>query len=305
MRTILPSLAIVCAALLWSLDGLLRQKLHLTSPIIIVGLEHIIGSLLFLPIIFKSFSELKKIKKRGWLSIIWISVFGGILGTYFYTKALGYVEYIDLSVVVLIQKLQPIFAIFLSSLILKEKLSNRFLILASFAILGGYFVTFGNNSNVSWDNKSLVASLYALLASLCWGSSTVIGKTALNYLSFKIVTGLRLLSTALICLVIIITTSKTGELYYLSIKNYYLIILIVFSSGAFALSIYYYGLERLPASQTTIYELAWPLSAVFLDYALKGKTLNIMQLLGAIVLLSSMILLTKEGRNDQFWHKRT
>ena len=63
-------------------------------------------------------------------SYIW-----GYFGTFFYTKALGYINYINLSVVVLLQKLQPVFAIALSSIILKEKLSKRFISLAIVAIL--------------------------------------------------------------------------------------------------------------------------------------------------------------------------
>ena len=61
---------------------------------------------------------------------MWISICGGILGTFFYTKALSYINYIDLSVVVLLQKFQPIFAIILAAVILKEKLTKRFLLLA-------------------------------------------------------------------------------------------------------------------------------------------------------------------------------
>ena len=71
--------------------------------------------------------------------------------------------------------------------------------------------------------------------------------------------------------------------------------MIVFSSGAVALVIYYYGLERLPASHTTIYELAWPLSAVTLDWAVRGQFLSISQLVGALMLLTSMVILSKEN----------
>jgi drug/metabolite transporter (DMT)-like permease len=52
------------------------------------------------------------------------------MGTFFYTKALSYIQYIDLSVVVLLQKLQPLFAISLAAIILKEKITQKFLLLA-------------------------------------------------------------------------------------------------------------------------------------------------------------------------------
>ena len=290
----------IFAALLWSLDGLLRQGLYTVSTITIVALEHAFGALIFFPFLLKSYKEIQSLSQRGWISIFWITICGGVLGTFFYTKALSYINYIELSVVVLIQKLQPLFAIALSAIILKEKLSNRFIGLALIAIVGGYLATFGINAFIgTWNDKKLIASLLALLSAFCWGSSTVLGKYALKDLSFQTVTGLRLILTALISFIIILLTSNIIEIINLSAFHYYIIIAIVLSTGTVALSIYYYGLQRLPASHTTIFELAWPLSAVFLDWILRGKMLGTIQLLGALLLIISMVLLTRESSNEQ------
>ena len=298
MKRILAPLAVIFAALLWSLDGLLRQELYHISPFVIVALEHSIGALIFLPFLFKSIPKIKKLGQRGWISIFWVSICGGVLGTYFYTKALSFVNYIDLSVVVLIQKLQPLFAISLAGVILKEKLSKRFMFLAVIAMFGGYLVTFGNKPFGNWDDKSTIASLCALLASFCWGSSTVLGKHALKQLTFEVVTGMRLFITAIIALIIIAYSGGFSDVSSLRPENYTTIIIIVFSTGTIALSIYYYGLQNLAASHTTIYELAWPLSAVFIDWTLKGKTLSLIQIIGALILLCSMGMLTREGQGE-------
>ena len=298
MKGIFPHLAIVSAALLWSLDGFLRQELYHISSFIIVALEHSIGALIFLPLLFKSTSKIKKLNQRGWISIFWISICGGMLGTYFYTRALSFVNYIDLSVVVLIQKLQPLFAISLAGAILREKLSKRFMFLAIIAMFGGYLVTFGNKPFGNWDDKSIIASLCALLASFCWGSSTVLGKHALKQLPFEVVTGMRLLITAIMALIVISYLGNISEAFKLKTESYKVIIIIVFSTGTLALSIYYYGLQNLAASHATIYELVWPLSAVILDWALKGKMLSLIQIIGALMLLCSMGILTKEDSNE-------
>ena len=298
MKRILAPLAVIFAALLWSLDGLLRQELYHISSFVIVALEHSIGALIFLPFLFKSIPKIKKLGQRGWISIFWISICGGVLGTYFYTKALSFVNYIDLSVVVLIQKLQPLFAISLAGVILKEKLSKRFMFLAIIAMFGGYLVTFGNKPFGNWDDKSTIASLCALLASFCWGSSTVLGKHALKQLTFEVVTGMRLFITAIIALIIIAYSGGFSDVSSLRPENYTTIIIIVFSTGTIALSIYYYGLQNLAASHTTIYELAWPLSAVFIDWTLKGKTLSLVQIVGALILLCSMGMLTRENQSE-------
>jgi len=298
MRKILPPIAVITAALLWSLDGFLRQELYSISSFLIVTLEHALGALLFLPLLIKAWPEIKNLGQRGWISILWISVCGGILGTFFYTKALSYVNYIDLSVVVLLQKLQPLFAISLAGIILKEKLSQRFIGLAFIAMIGGYLVTFGTSSISDWDDKTLIAALLATLAAFSWGSSTVLGKHALQRLPFSAVTALRLTVTAVGALIVLLVTSGDAISVELSNSQWRNLIIIVLTTGSVALFIYYYGLKELPASHTTLYELTWPLSAVFLDWIVRGRILNVAQIIGAVLLLGSMILLTQEKTND-------
>ena len=294
MRKILPPLAVIFAALLWSVDGFLRQELYSISSFLVVTLEHAFGALLFLPFLIKTWPEIKKLGQRGWISVLWISICGGILGTYFYTKALSYIDYIDLSVVVLLQKLQPIFAISLAAIILKEKLTQRFIGLALLAMVGAYLVTFGTTSIADWDDKTLIAALLATLAAFSWGSSTVLGKHALNRLPFTAVTALRLSLTAVFALIIFTVTSDGFGTLDLTTHQWRNLVIIVMSTGSVALFIYYFGLKHMQASHATVYELTWPLSAVFLDWIIRGHMLGFAQIIGAILLLGSMILLTRE-----------
>ena len=293
MKKYLPIIAIIFAALLWSLDGFLRQELYSVSSFLIVAIEHTLGAIVFLPFLIRRKHEIAAMGQRAWSSIFWISVFGGLLGLFFYTKALSYINYIDLSVVVLLQKFQPLFAISLAAVVLKEKLSRRFLVLAGLAILGGYFVTFGLNPIAGGDDKTIIAALLALLAAFCWGSSTVLGKSALNKLSFPVVTALRLSVTAIISLVVLLAMRGYSEFALVTFTQWKIIFLIVFTTGSVALFIYYYGLKNVRASHATIYELFWPLSAVAID-ALRGRVLSPVQIIGGLVLITSIILLTKE-----------
>lgn len=298
MKKYLPPIAVITAAFLWSLDGLLRQQLFSVSSFLIITLEHALGAILFLPFLIKGWNNLKRLDQRGWGSIVWISICGGILGTFFYTKALSYINYIDLSVVVLLQKFQPIFAIILAAVILKEKLSNRFLILAVTALVGGYLVTFGNKPMAGWDDKTMIASLLALLAAFSWGSSTVLGKHALNKLPFQLVTSLRLTLTALLAGIVLIGMGGASEIVSINASQWIALITIVISTGAVALFIYYYGLNHLPASHTTIYELFWPFSAICFDWFIHGRAMSPAQAAGAIILLTAIVLLTQERQNN-------
>ena len=297
MKKILPPIAVIFAAVLWSLDGLIRQELYAVSSFFVVALEHTFGALLFSPFLIKSWPSIKSLKQRQWVSILWISIFGGILGTFFYTKALSYINYIDLSVVVLLQKLQPVFAIALATVILKEKLSTRFIKLAALALVGGYFVTFGTTPISNWNDKTIIAALLSILAAFAWGSSTVLGKHALKNLPFSTVTSLRLSLTSILTIILLFFTEGDFYIQHLTATQWRNLIFIVFSTGAVALFIYYFGLNHLPASHATLYELAWPLSAVILDWRLNGNSLSPVQILGAILLIGSMVSLSREKKS--------
>jgi len=296
MKKYLPALAVISAAILWSFDGVLRQNLYALPSFLIVALEHLIGAIIFFPLLLKGWKEVSALQQRGWISVLWISVCGGILGTFFYTKALSYVNYIDLSVVVLLQKFQPIFAIALAAIVLKEKITIRFLVLAVAAIVGGYFVTFGNQPLNEWSDKTMIAALLSLLAAFSWGSSTVLGKHALNRLSFETVTSLRLTVTGAIMLFILISTGQVETISQVNIENWKYIFIIVLSTGSLALFIYYYGLNHLPASHVTLYELFWPLSAVTMDWYLYGRVMSLVQWLGATLLLGAILLLSYKNK---------
>ena len=298
MKKYLPVFAIIFAALLWSLDGFLRQELYNVSSFLIVAIEHIIGALVFLPFLLKGKKEIFLMGQRAWSSIFWISVFGGLLGLFFYTKALSYINYIDLSVVVLLQKFQPLFAISLAAVVLKERITKRFFILAAMALIGGYFVTFGLNPIFSGDDKTIIAALLALLAAFCWGSSTVLGKHALKTLSFPVVTALRLSLTAIIAMVVLVAIRGFSEISVITVAQWKIILLIVFTTGSVALFIYYYGLKHVKASHSSIYELFWPLSAVAIDWIVRGRMLSPAQYLGGGVLIISIILLTREQKKQ-------
>ena len=112
------------------------------------------------------------------------------------------------------------------------------------------------------------------------------------------ITALRLTITAAITLFIIISNSQYELITEMSFINWSYIILIVISSGSIALFIYYYGLNHLPASHVTIYELFWPLSAVTIDWFIYERVMTAYQFIGAIILLTSIILLSNENTTD-------
>src|SRR5581483_6467934 len=155
-------LFVIFAAFLWSLDGLLRRSLYVLPPITVVFFEHLIGFILIAPFLFPHIKTIKKVKQKTWGAFAWITLLSSILGTLFYTAALGKVNFIQFSVVVLLQQLQPIFEVFFAWLILREHINKKFFIWLALALVGAYFVSFPNLSvNLQTGQGTILAALLA------------------------------------------------------------------------------------------------------------------------------------------------
>lgn len=292
-------IAVIFAAFLWSLDALLRQSLYSLPSMFIVFAEHALGLLITLPWLIKFWPRIRNLDRRTWISIFWVAVFGGLLGTLAYTKALSYIHYINFSVVVLLQKLQPIFAIVLARVILKEQFRGRFFLWAGLALVGSYFVAFPDILPKWQDGgKNVLAGLLAMGAAFAWGSSTVMGKYSLKELDTRIVTPLRLGLTAIISGLYLVLFTRVAALPGLTQTQLFYLIAIVLSSGTVALSIYYFGLKKVEASQATILEMFWPISAVFIDWVFFDHALTWSQLLGAVLMLTAIYRISRRAAVD-------
>src|SRR5690606_22768441 len=115
---------------------------------------------------------------REWLSVIFIGLGGSALATILFTQSF---HYLNPSVAILLQKLQPLIAIGLAIWVLGESLSKRFWLWAVVAIAGAYVISFPglNPEGLTWNSHALGVVL-ALGAAFFWGGSTVFGRLVLD-----------------------------------------------------------------------------------------------------------------------------
>lgn len=294
-------LFVIVAASLWGVDSIVLRPHLYTLPVpFVVFLESLIVAFLLLPILFKRFSDLKNLKTKDLLAFMGVALFGGAIGTMAITKALFYVNFINLSVVVLIQKLQPVFALILASILLKEKLPKRFFIWAGLAIAGAFLMTFGLNiPNLDTGDKTFIASLFALLAAFSFGFSTVLSKRALKNVTYELGTYLRFILTTVLMFIIVIATGNISSISEVTDTQWIIFLIIAFTSGGLAIFLYYYGLKRISASVATIAELSFPLTAILLEYLIHDNILDWLQWVGAIILIYSIIRVSKINFSSQ------
>ncbi len=284
------------AATLWGMDGIvLTPRLYNLNVIFVVFVLHLLPFLVMNIFLFPRYKALKKLDFSGLAALFFVALFGGAIGTWAIVKALFLVNFKSLSIVVLLQKLQPVFAIFLAHFLLKEELKKNFVRWASLALIAGYFLTFGwHIPHIEKNTQTIYAALYAILAAFSFGASTVFSKKILNKLDFITATFFRYGATTLLMFFIVLFTGHLFDFSQITYTNWWIIFIISLTSGSTAIFIYYYGLKKISAMLATIMELFFPITAILLDYFVNGHFLSPLQWISAIVMIFAIIKLTRE-----------
>lgn len=290
------SLAVIVAAVLWSTDGLLRRSLYELPATVIVFWEHVVGFFILFPFLYWKRDIFKKISRKEWIALIIVSFLSGALGTILYTQALLSINFIPFSVVVLLQQLQPFFAIGAAGVLLKEPFGKHFWILTLTAIVAAYFVSFPEAVvNFSTGDKTTMAALLAVGAAASWGISTALSKFALQSVPVLAATGIRFFFTGVISFVFVLGQGNMSLLGALNPTQWGTIVVITFTTGMAALALYYYGLKKIPASRSTLLELTWPLSALLIGFFFLGERMTLSQAIASIVLIWVMYMVARNA----------
>lgn len=279
----------VCiAAALWGFDGVVLTPRLMALPVaFVVFLLHLTPFVLAQPFLYRSYAKIAALDRADLLTLALIGLLGGVLGTLSLVHALFLTEFHHLSVVVLLQKLQPVFAITLAALLLKERLKPRFLLWAAIAIVGAYLLAFGLHAPDLAAPNSTRAAFFAVVAAAAFGTSTVLSKRIVGKLDFLSTTFGRFGFATLFAAPLVpflgsyAFTSMTGT-------HWLIILIIALTTGGGALLLYYYGLQSIKASTSTIAELCLPLSAVLFDWLINDSVLSLGQWVGAIVLVGAI-----------------
>lgn len=290
-------LLITLGACMWGIDGVLLTPRYFQYGFFdvrfIVFVSHLFPTIILSILYSKEYKKLKTFKKVDYIFYGLISLFGGCIGTLAIVKALQLSNF-SLSMVTLIQKAQPIFAIILAYILLGERPKKRFYTVLVITLIALYLLIFGLNNPKLLPSQNLKAALYSFIAAASFGSSTVFGKKIINNHSFLTTTFYRFLFTTVITFVILLifpVTSMMSFKTYISNSNIYILTTIIAIYSLIGLIIYYKGMITTKASYATICELAYPLTSVIVEAIVYHRYLRGIQIISAIVLVGAIIYL--------------
>jgi drug/metabolite transporter (DMT)-like permease len=299
-----PFLIVICSVL-WATDALFRVPLvQSLDAATIVFVEHVICLAATFPAYFFRRHETQNLKLGGWMGIAFIGLLGSAGGTFFFTQSY---LYLNPSVAILLQKLQPIFTVIGARLFLKEKPKLSFYGWCLIAVVGSALVSlpdFRHTQDVVKGVPGLrmipddqkYGMAYALVAAFFWGSSTVVGKWLTGRISFPVTTFLRfswgMTGISILSLFRLWNTNAPFAnllvYFYTDLRALRAMLYIALVPGAISMYLYYAGLKRTKASYAAFLEMLFPVSAVAINWRFLKQPLTMTQVLGMVVLLTAV-----------------
>lgn len=295
------------AAILWATDALVRYPLVQggIDPTFVVFFDHLLAVAILSPfVIYRFRRKLVKISIPQWIGLFVLGGGASALATVLFTASF---RYVNPSVSILLQKLQPIFVVILAAAFLGERPKKSFWIWAPLALAAGLTISFPDFKFdfISGETFESRGSLYALSAAGLWALATVVGKGVVSKLPPMVVTYWRFVF-GLVTLAFMVAFAGTfhggagGTLSFFAqvtdpaVLGSLLYVALV--PGLLALVLYYQGMVRTTASKTTFMELLFPVTAVTLNTIFLKTPLEPLQAAAALVLLFAITQISVADR---------
>jgi drug/metabolite transporter (DMT)-like permease len=283
-------LLVAVGAAMWGTDGVLRVPLlEVATPSQIVLLEHLVLLLFSVPAVVVGWRFFRGLGVAQWAALLVIGWGGSAIATLMFTTAFAVG---NPTVVILLQKTQPLFAVALAGIILRERLGWAYWPCFAVAMVGAYMISFGNPGAFgALGSAELLTAALALGAAFLWGSSTVLGRLVLRDMPFYALTGARLLLAAPLLAGIVIAQGAIGGLGAGFAAEPARVVLLALIPGLLGLLLYYRGLSGTRASYATLAELAFPATAVVLNWTFLGIGVSANQVIGFVLLWGAVFVL--------------
>jgi RarD protein len=179
----------------------------------------------------------------------------------------------------------PVFVMFLSPFLLKERLTVLKIICILSAVLGMFFIM-GNSGEAGRDN--LIGIGFGLSAAILY-AGVVITNKYLKGLSGLETTLIQLSAASLVLLPYILLTQKL-QIFQLDRKSLILLLVVGILHTGTAYLLYFTAIRKLNAQTIAVFSYIDPISAIFMSGILLGEGLTLLQAVGGILILGATFL---------------
>jgi drug/metabolite transporter (DMT)-like permease len=279
---------VTLGAALWGTDPLFRRGLALAVPApAIVLVEQALPALLVAPLVAGGLRRAWRTFGPGdWVALVVLGCGASALATLLFTLAFAYGSP---TTPVLLQQLQPLFAVAGARLLLGERLRRHFVLYLAGGLAGAYLIAFADPTRIGL--RGWIPALLTVTAAGLWGFGTVLGRRLGAKVRFGELTALRLFFGLIAAGAVAGAEGDVTVLAHLDAKAVLALVLLSLFPGLFSLLIYYRGLRGTPASAATLGELAFPLTTLIVSYLAFHSAPSVTQWLGVVLLTGTMTVM--------------
>ncbi len=279
-KDLFARLEVLCSMVVFGTVGIFVKYIPLPSSVIAAA-RGIIGVIFLFAVVFIKREKLKLREIKENLLLLTLS--GAAIGFNWILLFESY-KYTTVAAATLCYYLAPVFVVFASPLVLRERLTAKSIISALCALFGMVFVSGVLDGGITGGRGILLASGAALLyATVILLNKKIRGLSPL---------GRTLLQLCAASVVISPYAAATSDIGSFSLNGTEILLLItvgVLHTGL-AYFLYFGGIKALPAQTAAILSYIDPVVAVLLSVFLLGEGMTLFVALGAVLILGGSLL---------------
>ncbi len=278
-------LATLGASIAWAFEPIFAKLSYRNANFLETStVRAIVVALIALSYVFLTNKGNLKVNKKHLSVLVYIALAGTLLADSMYLFALTKVPVIN---AVLIGHMQPIFVVFIGFFYLrKDKLARFDYVGICFMVIAGLLVTTRNLRNLSMLRLGSRYDLFVLCVTIAWATTGMVARKYLRDMNAGVVTFYRFFIASV---VFVIYSLSTSSVFF---SNIYQILVGVIVGAGYIL--YYEGLKRIKAAQSSAVELSTPFFATLLGFFILGETVTVMQILGILLLFPGVYFLARK-----------
>jgi drug/metabolite transporter (DMT)-like permease len=287
-------LCVMSAAVLWAASGTVGKGLFAggITPLDVVQVRATFGSLLLALVFATRARHLFRIRgKDVWFLLFLGSVVMALVQLTYFTA----ISKIQVAAAILLQYLAPILVACYSICFWKERLTLVKVLSLFLSFIGCYLVVGGYSIHLLHLNRAGI--VWGLAAAVCYASYALLGERAMHRYSPWTVLFYALLFSAIPWyifyppfhyLVAGFTWPQWAGLLY-----------IAFLGTAVPFGLYFVGINYIRSTRASITATLEPISAGFIAYLFLGETLETLQVLGGVLVITAIVILQLRGEKDE------
>lgn len=285
-----PIIKIIISMIIWGSIGVFVKWVDLPS-VELVFLRASIASMFLLGTKLIMSKKMNKSEKKTTYSKkdLGLLILSGILMAVNWLLLFQAYKYTTVSNSTLVYYMAPIIVVFLSPIVLKEKLTVRSVLGVLMAMGGLVLIVMNKSQEVGGNYTHSVGILYALFAAILYATIVLINKKTKGFSSYDR-TFVQICISAIMLLPIVLFR---GVLQISSMKVLVVVLILGIVHTGVAYLLYFSSFEKVDSQRLSILSYIDPISAVVFGVIFLNESVNFALIIGGALILISTIFSTK------------